>query len=149
MTADAGAQRLVAGRYAVNGMLGRGGMGVVWRATDQVLGRPVALKEVTFPAHLTDEEREALRNRTLREARAVARLSHPGVVQVYDVLEADGRTFIVMEYVPSRSLHQVIKEEGPYSPAATARIGLAVLDALTAAHLEAQSDPESPPVGSD
>ncbi len=64
MTADAGTGRLVAGRYTVTGVLGRGGMGVVWDATDAVLGRPVALKEVVFPAHLTDEEREALRSRT-------------------------------------------------------------------------------------
>ncbi|NEM07135.1 serine/threonine-protein kinase [Geodermatophilus normandii] len=134
MTADAGAQRLVAGRYTVNGMLGRGGMGVVWRATDQVLGRPVALKEVTFPAHLTDDEREALRNRTLREARAAARLVHPCVTTLYDVVEEDGRPWLVMEHVESRSLQEIVQREGPLPWRAVARIGLDVLDALEAAH---------------
>ena len=134
MTADAGAQRLVAGRYAVNGMLGRGGMGVVWRANDQVLGRPVALKEVTFPAHLTDDEREALRNRTLREARAAARLVHPCVTTLYDVVEEDGRPWLVMEHVESRSLQEIVQREGPLPWRAVARIGLDVLDALEAAH---------------
>ncbi len=134
MSTDAGAQRLVAGRYVVTGMLGRGGMGVVWRATDEVLGRPVALKEVTFPAHLTDEEREALRNRTLREARAAARLVHPCVTTLYDVVEEDGRPWLVMEHVESRSLQEIVQQQGPLPWRTVARIGLDVLDALEAAH---------------
>jgi hypothetical protein len=134
MTADAGAQRLVAGRYVVTGMLGRGGMGGVWRATDEVLARPVALKEVTFPAHLTDEEREALRNRTLREARAAARLVHPCVTTLYDVVEEDGRPWLVMEHVDSRSLQEIVQRQGPLPWRTVARIGLDVLDALEAAH---------------
>src|SRR4029450_10004804 len=80
------------------------------------------------------DETNRLADRTLREARSAARLNHPHVVRVYDVVHEDGQPWIVMEYVASRSLHQVINEDGPYSPGAAARIGLAVLDALDAAH---------------
>jgi eukaryotic-like serine/threonine-protein kinase len=134
MTAEAGTGRLVAGRYTVTGVLGRGGMGVVWDATDEVLGRPVALKEVVFPTHLTDEEREALRSRTLREARTAARLVHPCVTTLYDVVEEDGRPWLVMERVESRSLQEVVQRSGPLPWRTVARIGLDVLDALEAAH---------------
>jgi serine/threonine protein kinase len=139
MTADTGpemrqAPRLVAGRYALSGVLGRGGMGTVWRATDQVLEREVALKEVTFSIDLTDEERGILRERTMREARAAARLDHPCVTTVYDVIEEDGRPWLVMEHVAARSLQDVIEEQGPLPPAAVATIGLDVLAALEAAH---------------
>ncbi|MGY1727920.1 serine/threonine-protein kinase [Geodermatophilus sp. SYSU D01062] len=134
MSADTGAGRLVAGRYAVTGMLGRGGMGVVWSATDQVLGRPVALKEVTFPAHLSDDERGTLRDRTLREARAAARLVHPCVTTLYDVVEEDGRPWLVMELVDSLSLQEIVERQGPLPWPAVARIGLDVLAALEAAH---------------
>src|SRR3954453_2194644 len=125
---------LVAGRYRVTESLGQGGMGRVWRARDVVLDRDVAVKEVVLPADLVAHERDALRRRTLREARAAARLSHPNVAQVYDVFEADGRTWIVMEYVPSRSLEQVIRQDGPLEPQRVAEIGLQVLAALSAAH---------------
>src|SRR3712207_4582770 len=92
MTADpASAERLLAGRYALREVLGRGGMGVVWLATDQRLERPVAVKEVTFALHLSDHEREMLRERTMREARTAARLDHPSVTSVYDEIEEDGR----------------------------------------------------------
>ncbi|MGY1829228.1 serine/threonine-protein kinase [Geodermatophilus sp. SYSU D01180] len=134
MSADTGAGRLVAGRYAVTGMLGRGGMGVVWSATDQVLRRPVALKEVTFPAHLSDDERGALRDRTLREARAAARLVHPCVTTLYDVVEEDGRPWLVMELVDSRSLQEIVERQGPLPWPTVARVGLDVLAALEAAH---------------
>ena len=97
MTAEtASADRLLAGRYALREVLGRGGMGVVWRATDLRLERPVAIKEVTFALHLSDEERRVLRERTLREARTAARLDHPSVTAVYDVVEEDGRPWLVM-----------------------------------------------------
>ena len=134
MSAEAGTGRLVAGRYTVTGVLGRGGMGVVWDATDQVLGRPVALKEIAFPAHLTDEEREALRARTLREARTAARLVHPSVTTLYDVVEEDGRPWLVMERVESSSLQEIVQRSGPMPWRTVARIGLDVLDALEAAH---------------
>src|SRR3954470_1556551 len=128
------ANRVVAGRYALTDVLGRGGMGTVWLATDQVLERQVALKEVTFSIDLTDEERQILRERTMREARAAARLDHPHVTTVYDVVEEAGKPWLVMEHVPARSLQQILEEEGPLPPAAVARIGLDVLDALEDAH---------------
>src|SRR3954451_19912395 len=128
------ANRVVAGRYALTDVLGRGGMGTVWLATDQVLERQVALKEVTFSIDLTDEERQILRERTMREARAAARLDHPHVTTVYDVVEEAGKPWLVMEHVSARSLQQILEEEGPLPPAAVARIGLDVLDALEAAH---------------
>ena len=125
---------LVAGRYRLLDPVGAGGMGRVWLARDEMLDRDVAVKEFVPPDWMTDEEKTRLRDRTLREARSAGRLNHPHVVRVYDVVHWDGLPWIVMEYVASRSLHQVIKEDGPYTPAASARIGLAVLDALTAAH---------------
>ena len=127
------AGRVVAGRYALDDELGRGGMGVVWRATDLVLSREVAVKEVTLAFHLSDEERAVLRERTLREARAAARLTHPCVTSVYDVVEDEGKPWVVMECVPSRSLQQLL-QEGPRSPHEVARIGLDVLAAVEAAH---------------
>jgi serine/threonine protein kinase len=135
MSADTGPQtRLVAGRYVLGEVLGRGGMGVVWEATDKVLERQVALKEITFSVHLTDEERDVLRERTMREARAAARLDHPCVTTVFDVVEQDGKPWVVMERVASRSLQEIVEEEGPLPPSAVARIGLDVLAALEAAH---------------
>jgi serine/threonine protein kinase len=109
-------------------------MGTVWLATDRVLEREVALKEVTFAVDLTAEERTILRERTMREARAAARLDHPCVTTVYDVIEEDGRPWLVMEHVSARSLQEIIEEQGPLPPAAVARIGLDVLAALEAAH---------------
>jgi eukaryotic-like serine/threonine-protein kinase len=135
MSADPGrGDRVVAGRYALTDVLGRGGMGTVWLATDQVLERKVALKEVTFSIDLTEEERTTLRERTMREARAAARLDHPHVTTVYDVVEEEGKPWLVMEHVPARSLQEILEESGPLTPAAVARIGLDVLDALDAAH---------------
>ena len=129
-------QRIVAGRYEVGEVLGRGGMGTVWSATDTVLQRRVALKEVTFSIHLTDEEREVLRERTMREARAAARLDHPCVTHVFDVVEEDGRPWLVMEHVSARSLQEIVEEQGPLPPPVVARIGLDVLAGLEAAHAE-------------
>jgi serine/threonine protein kinase len=126
--------RVVAGRYALTDVLGQGGMGTVWLATDRVLERKVALKEVTFSVELTDEERRILRERTMREARAAARLDHPCVTRVYDVVEEGGKPWLVMEHVSSRSLQEILENEGPLSPAAVATIGLDLLAALDAAH---------------
>jgi len=125
---------LVAGRYRLREPVGTGGMGRVWLARDEMLDRDVAVKEFVPPEWMTDEEKARLKDRTLREARSAARLNHPNVVQIYDVVHADGQPWIVMEYVPSRSLHQVLTEDGPFDPVAAARIGLHVLDALSAAH---------------
>jgi hypothetical protein len=127
-------QQLVAERYRLTSQIGSGGMGRVWLARDEVLHRDVAVKEVMLPEELSDREREELFQRTLREARAAGRLNHPNVVGVYDVVQAEGRPWIVMELVRSRSLYQVVKEDGPLPPKRTAEIGLAVLSALRAAH---------------
>ena len=127
-------QMLVADRYRLLEPVGAGGMGRVWLARDEMLHRDVAVKEIIPPDWMTDAEQVRLRERTLREARSAARLNHPNVVRIYDVVHADGLSWIVMEYVPSRSLHQVLHDQGPYDPAIAARIGLAVLDALDAAH---------------
>src|SRR3954469_23955855 len=127
------AETLVAGRYRVGACLGTGGMGRVWLARDELLRREVAIKEIALPFGLTDEEREEMRAWTLREARAAARLNHPNVVRIYDVQHGDERPWIVMEYVPARSLLQVINESGPLPPSEVAGVGLAVLSALDAA----------------
>jgi eukaryotic-like serine/threonine-protein kinase len=110
-------------------------MGVVWRARDQILDRDVAVKEVVISSLLGEEERRNAYQRTLREARTAARLSHRGLVAVYDVAEEDGRPWIVMELVPSRSLDQVLTVEGRLPPLRVARIGQQLLSALAAAHL--------------
>src|ERR1700742_2856537 len=130
--ADAG--RVIVGRYRLESPIGRGAMGVVWRARDQLLDRDVAVKEVAISALIGADERRNAYQRTLREARTAARLSHRGVVAVYDVAEEDGRPWIAMELVPSRSLDQVLTDEGRLAAARTGRIGQQLLSALAAAH---------------
>ncbi|MGY1502873.1 serine/threonine-protein kinase [Streptomyces sp. QTS52] len=130
----AGTGRLLAGRYRVVDRLGRGGMGVVWRAVDEVLGREVAVKELRTFTDAAAPELAALRLRMQREARAAARIRHPGVVAVHDVTEVDGRPLIVMELVDGRSLDDVLSERGTLDPHEAARIGAQVMDALAAAH---------------
>jgi hypothetical protein len=127
-------RRVVAARYVLGVPLGRGGMGTVWRADDLLLGRPVAVKEVELPDGPLGAARVALRDRALREARAAARLNHPSVVTVHDVVEADGRLFLVMELVEAPTLRELVAERGPLGPAAVARVGLDLLEALDAAH---------------
>lgn len=109
-------------------------MGRVWKARDEVLHRDVAIKELVPPPGLTDEERREMRERSLREARAIARLNHANVVRIFDVLRTDGDPWIVMEYVASKSLQDTLAEDGPVSVAQTIEIGLGVLGALNAAH---------------
>ncbi|MFJ1754281.1 serine/threonine-protein kinase [Kitasatospora sp. NPDC088134] len=128
-----GAGRLIGGRYRLLERLGAGGMGTVWRAHDEVVDRDVALKEPRVPDHLTDAERRTAFLRMEREARAAARIDHPSVVAIHDVASEDGRPWIVMELVRGASLAETL-EEGTLAPAEAARIGLAVLGALTAAH---------------
>ncbi|MBO0651939.1 serine/threonine protein kinase [Streptomyces triculaminicus] len=130
------AGRLLAGRYRLGDVLGRGGMGTVWRATDETLGRVVAVKELRFPANIDEDEKRRLITRTLREAKAIARIRSAGAVTVYDVVHEDDRPWIVMELIEGRSLADVIREDGPLKWRRAAEVGLAVLDVLRAAHRE-------------
>ncbi|WP_245642631.1 serine/threonine protein kinase [Nonomuraea candida] len=125
---------MVGGRYRLLRTIGKGGMGTVWQAHDEVLGRDVAVKEVLPPPDLTGPEREVFAVRTFREARAAGRVAHPGVATVYDVLEERGHPWIVMELVRSRTLGERVREDGPMSPLEAARIGLQLMEALRAAH---------------
>ncbi|GGX67990.1 serine/threonine protein kinase [Streptomyces minutiscleroticus] len=125
---------LLAGRYRLVDAIGSGGMGRVWRAHDEVLHRAVAVKELTAALYVSESDREVLLARTRAEARAAARINHSAVVTVHDVLDHDGRPWIVMELVEGRSLADAVKEEGRVEPQEAARVGLWVLRALRAAH---------------
>ncbi|MER7667816.1 protein kinase [Kitasatospora sp. NPDC096128] len=127
------AERLLAGRYELGERLGRGGMGTVWRAWDRMLDREVAVKELTVN-HLPEEDLQILHTRMKREASAAARIKHPGVITVHDVLEQDGRPWIVMELVDGRSLADVISQDGTLPPRAAAEVGSQVLAALHRGH---------------
>ncbi|MCW7946256.1 serine/threonine protein phosphatase [Streptomyces hygroscopicus] len=126
--------RLVAGRYRLTEEIGRGGMGTVWRAEDVVLGRLVALKQLHAQRHLSDDELATLYERSRREARSAARVVHPNVVVVHDVLDDDGRPCIVMEYVPAITLGALLKDGETLPSEVAARIGLGMIAALRAAH---------------
>ncbi|MFF4173580.1 serine/threonine-protein kinase [Streptomyces sp. NPDC001744] len=128
-----GAGRLLGGRYRLLERLGAGGMGTVWRARDEVVDRDVAVKEPQVPEHLAPAELRTAFLRIEREARAAARIDHPSVVTIFDVVTEAGRPWIVMELLRGRSLAEVL-DEGTLAPAEAARIGLAVLGALHAAH---------------
>ncbi|MEV7339445.1 protein kinase [Streptomyces sp. NPDC093544] len=126
--------RLIAGRYRVLDRIGRGGMATVWRAHDDLLDRQVAVKKLHPQPHLDDDELAALFERARREARSAARISHPNVVVVHDVVDDEGLPSIVMEYVPSTTLADLIKTHGPIPLEEVARIGRGVIAALQAAH---------------
>ncbi|MFF7294520.1 protein kinase [Streptomyces sp. NPDC008265] len=126
--------RLLAGRYRLRSVLGKGGMGTVWRAQDETLGRTVAVKELRFGNGVDEDEKRRLITRTLREAKAIARIRSGGAVTVYDVVDEDGRPWIVMELIEGPSLAEFIRENGPLTPHRAAEVGLAVLDVLRAAH---------------
>ncbi|MFF4273026.1 serine/threonine-protein kinase [Streptomyces sp. NPDC001536] len=126
--------RVIAGRYRLEVRLGQGGMGVVWRATDLLLGRRVAVKELPLDETLSEAEARWRRDRTLREARAVAQLRHPHIIVVHDVVEHDERPYLVMELIEGGSLADRIAGHGPVVPAEAARIGVDLLGALRAAH---------------
>jgi tRNA A-37 threonylcarbamoyl transferase component Bud32 len=124
----------VGGRYELRELLGRGGMGSVWRGEDLLLQRPVAVKRVELPVHLPADDREALRQRVLREARAAARVGHPRLVTIFDVVEEEGTVFLVQELVDAPTLKQLVTDDGPLSPSEVARIGAQLADGLAAAH---------------
>ncbi|MFD5421350.1 protein kinase [Streptomyces sp. NPDC127069] len=126
--------RLLAGRYRLGAVLGKGGMGTVWRAEDEVLGRTVAVKELRFGGGVDEDEKRRLITRTLREAKAIARIRNEGAVTVYDVVDEDARPWIVMELIEGPSLAEFVRENGPLTPRRAAEVGLAVLDVLRAAH---------------
>ncbi|WP_406439594.1 serine/threonine protein kinase [Streptomyces sp. NBC_00631] len=129
-------ERLLAGRYRLGGVLGRGGMGTVWRAEDETLGRTVAVKELRFPSNIDEEEKRRLITRTLREAKAIARIRNNSAVTVFDVVDEDDRPWIVMELVEGKSLAEAIREDGLLDPKRAAEVGLAILDVLRSAHRE-------------
>ncbi|MFC8100386.1 serine/threonine-protein kinase [Streptomyces sp. NPDC057363] len=133
MTEGAGG-RVIAGRYQLHERLGRGGMGIVWRATDQLLAREVAVKVLPLDETLSAAEARRRRERTLREARAVAQLRHPHVIVVHDIVEDDERAYMVMELVDGGSLADRVLGQGPVDATEAARIGIALLDALGTAH---------------
>src|SRR5580693_9952739 len=132
----AGPERVVAGRYRLSAVIGRGGMGVVWQARDELLSRDVAVKEMIWPPSLTDPEQQAACRRATREAQVAARLNHQNVVRVYDIVEEDGHPWIVMELLPYQSLRDVLLADGPLAPARAAQVGLGILAGLRAAHAE-------------
>jgi eukaryotic-like serine/threonine-protein kinase len=139
MHAVKGAGRVVAGRYLLENPIGRGAMGIVWRGRDNLLHRDVAVKEVRVgaPALSADADpgADSGYQRTLREARAAARLSHPNVVTIFDIVEESGSPWIVMELVSGRSLDRLLAEDGPLPPRRVAELGVALLGALSAAHV--------------
>jgi hypothetical protein len=135
MTAMAGqAGQLLCERYRLVEPVGKGAMGQVWRGYDETLARTVAVKEILLPAGLLGTERDNLIARTLREARAAARLHHPGIVTVYDAVQADDVPWTVMEFVSGPSLEEAIRRDGrmPWEKAAT--LGADLADALAHAH---------------
>ncbi|WP_407696288.1 serine/threonine-protein kinase [Streptomyces bikiniensis] len=134
--APAGEGRLLAGRYRLGAVLGRGGMGTVWRAVDETLGRTVAVKELRFPSSIDEDEKRRLITRTLREAKAIARIRNNGAVTVYDVVDEDDRPWIVMELIEGKSLADAVREDGTLTPRRAAEVGLAILDVLRSAHRE-------------
>ncbi|MDX3749280.1 serine/threonine-protein kinase [Streptomyces sp. AK08-02] len=126
--------RLIAGRYRLTEQIGRGGMGTVWLAADEMLNRRVALKRLHEDSRFADDELALMYERTRREAQSAARIAHPNVVVVHDVVEDDGLPCIVMEYVPSTTLGALLKGGGTVSPEEAARVGRGMVGALRAAH---------------
>ncbi|MEV0820234.1 serine/threonine-protein kinase [Nonomuraea rubra] len=126
----------LAGRYSLLRPLGAGGMGKVWLARDEMLDREVAVKELTLPEGMSDKERHDLVTRAVREAQAMARLRHPGIVALHDVVVEQERPWLVMELLRGRTLAETVRDFGPMPPDYAARVGADVLEALMAAHAQ-------------
>ncbi|MEU0882389.1 serine/threonine-protein kinase [Lentzea sp. NPDC005914] len=126
--------RLIASRYRLKEKVGQGAMGVVWQAYDEQLHRVVAAKALLALDGVDDAKIDRAKARAMREARLAARLEHPNAIRVYDVVEDDGQPWLIMEYLPSRSLAAVIAEQGSLPPREVARIGCYTAAALAAAH---------------
>jgi serine/threonine protein kinase len=124
----------IGGRYRLGRQLASGGMGTVWQGWDERLQRPVAVKRLHVQPGLTDTERDVAVKRVMREARLTARLHHPSAVQVFDVVDEGDSPCLIMQYVPSHSLQEIVRENGPLPPDEVARIGTQVAAALAAAH---------------
>ncbi|WP_460369200.1 serine/threonine-protein kinase, partial [Actinocorallia lasiicapitis] len=131
MDADA---RVLGGRFTILGELGRGGMGIVWHARDDELGREVAVKQILMPLGLSAAAETDRRDRMLREARAAARLNHPSAVTVHDVVRDGDDLFIVMEYVPAPSLQQLVADRGTLGEEELRVLALALVDVVEEAH---------------
>ena len=127
-------QDLIAGRYRLQRRIAAGGMGVVWEARDELLQRPVAVKQLRTQAGVSDDDAELAKQRAMREARITARLHHPHAVPVFDAVEHDGEPCLVMQYVPSEPLSALVKRQGTLPVGEVARIGAEVAAALAAAH---------------
>ncbi len=124
----------IGGRYRLVSQIARGGMGAVWEGWDEVLQRPVAVKVLHPQPGLSPEEAERVNSRALREARITARLHHPNAVPVYDVVDEDGQPYLIMQFLPSTSMQELLREKGPLPQADVARIGADIAAALAAAH---------------
>ncbi|MFD8771835.1 serine/threonine-protein kinase [Streptomyces sp. NPDC059916] len=129
-------ERVIAGRYRLAQRLGSGGMGAVWAGWDLVEGQDVAVKEVFIPESLPSDSpaRQVLVARMLREVSAASRVDHPAVVTVYDVVEDDGRPWMVMERIHGESLEELLRRQQALTEPDAARIALKVVEALQAAH---------------
>lgn len=125
---------LIAGRYRLRSPIGRGGMGQVWRARDKVLDRDVAVKEMGGFDGRDGSESSTRYERARREARTAARIDHPNVVRIYDVVHQDGRLWIVMELVTGRTLAELVRDSGPLPAADVVHIGLGLATALRQVH---------------
>jgi serine/threonine protein kinase len=112
-------------------------MGVVWRATDRVIGRQVAVKELRVPDGVDERERDVFHQRVLREARTAGQLNDPAIITVHDVIDESGTTYIVMELVRATTLSDLVRSRGPLSPQRVVTLAEQVLGALEVAHAAA------------